>query len=163
MTDTTIATKGTYIDLASLSATICAELAAGLADAQGIKAKYKISDGDWDVLKRSPTFRGMLKEAIQEWKGDLNAGKRIVKKAEIMLEDSLPVLYDIAHDGESPRQQRIDSVKTMKDLARPNGGKDAAAGLVGGAQINIIIDTGKEEKTITIDGTAIPQQLEEAA
>lgn len=157
MTDTAVATTGTHVDLASLSATICAELAAGLADAAGIKKKYEISDGDWQVLKNSPTFRSMLKEAVQEWKGDLNAGKRITKKAEIMLEDSLPILYDIAHDQESPRQQRIDSVKTMKDLARPPG-KEGQAGLAGGAQINIIIDTGNEKpETVTIEATPIEE------
>jgi len=145
------------LDLEHLSATICAELAAGLSDAAGIRLKYQISQAQWDVLKKSPAFRSMLAEAIGEWKGDLNAGKRITKKAEIMLEDSLPVLYEIAHDAESPRQQKIDAIKSMGVFAgRTNSKGEAAVGGGGahGAVINITIETKNGERTgVTIDGS----------
>lgn len=145
------------LDLEHLSATICAELAAGLNDAAGIRAKYGISQLQWDKLKKSPVFRNMLAEAIQEWKGDLNAGKRITKKSEIMLEDSLPVLYEIAHDKESPRQQKLDAIKAMGVFAgRTNSRGEANGAQVGpaGATINITIETKDGERAgVTIDGT----------
>ncbi len=146
------------VGLEDLSATICAELAAGLADAEGIKEKYDITDGRWRTLKRSRAFRNMLKEAIQEWTGDLNAGRRITKKAEIMLEDSMPVLHAIAHGADVPSQQKIDSVKQMAALAGRNV-RDAGS-LTGRDEkttINIHIDSGKKEEaqTITIDATRI--------
>jgi hypothetical protein len=145
------------LDLEHLSATICAELAAGLSDAAGIRTKYNITVAQWEQLKKSPAFRKMLLEAIHDWRGDLNAGKRITKKAEIMLEDSLPVLYDIAHDIESPRQQRIDSVKQMTVLAgRANTRGEVVAGSDGqrGAVINISIVTKNDEQQLVINGSS---------
>lgn len=158
------AVMSTDLDLEHLSATICAELAAGLSDAAGIRAKYQISQAQWNKLKVSPAFRSMLAEAVREWQGDLNAGKRITKKAEIMLEDSLPVLYEIAHDKESPRQQRLDAVKSMGVFAGKTNSRGEAAGNQGpgntGAVINITIETKDGERTgVTIDGTtsSLPQ------
>ena len=147
------------VGLEDLSATICAELAAGLADADGIKEKYDITDGRWNTLKKSRAFRNMLKDAIQAWTGDLNAGKRITKKAEIMLEDSMPVLHAIAHGNDVPSQQKIDSVKTMASLAGRNA-KEAGAGTGGDGKttINIHIDSGKEEpQTVIIEATNTPE------
>lgn len=146
------------LDMTHLSATICAELASGLSDAQGIRIKYQISNDEWNRLKVNPTFRSMLAEAVAEWKGDLNAGKRIVKKAEIMLEDSLPVLYEVAHDKESPRQQRLDAIKAMgvfagKTNSRGEAGGNAS-GVSHGAVINITIETKDGQRTgLTIDGS----------
>lgn len=159
MNDVLPAVPQEAVGLEDLSATICAELAAGLADADGIKEKYKISNRRWSVLKNSPAFRNMLKDAIQAWTGDLNAGKRITKKAEIMLEDSMPVLHAIAHDQNVPSQQKIESVKQMAALAGRNTRE--AANLAGGdgkTTINIHIDTGKEEsQTVTIDAVHTPE------
>lgn len=146
------------LDLEHLSATICAELASGLSDGAGIREKYNITQAQWDHLKINPAFRKMLAEAVADWKGDMNAGKRITKKAEIMLEDSLPVLYSIAHDQEAPRQQKIDSIKQMAVLAgRTNSKGEATQGGGGpaGAVINIqIVTKDGEAKGVTIDATS---------
>lgn len=145
------------LELKHLSATICAELAAGLSDAEGVREKYEITQPQWERLKTSKPFRNMLKDAIVEWSGDLNAGKRITKKSEIILEDSLHILYEIAHSDDKPSQQRIDSIKQMAQLAGRNT-RDAAAGSggEGRAVINIHIDTGSEVKTVAIDGHSLP-------
>lgn len=146
------------LSLNHLSATICAELAAGLSTQEGICEKYEIPPERWEVLKESRVFRNMLKDAITEWSGDLNAGKRITKKAEIMLEDSMHRLYKIAHDDEKPAQAILDAIEKMAKLAGRNdrASKDGA-GQAAGAQINIIIDTGGDqpEKTVTIDAQAL--------
>lgn len=151
------------LDLEHLSATICAELAAGLSDGAGIRAKYNISQAQWDSLKVNPAFRKMLAEAFQDWHGDINAGKRITKKAEIMLEDSLPVLYQIAHDPESPRQQKIDSIKQMAVLAGKTNSKGEAAvggGGPAGAVINIqIVTKDGPQNGVTIDAKSNSPQL----
>jgi hypothetical protein len=143
----------------NLSATICAELAAGLADAEGIREKYEISQDQWETLKISRVFRNMLKEALRDWHGDLNSGKRITKKAELILEDSIHILYEIAHDIEKPSQQRIDSIKQMAVLAGRNQRDAANAGLgANAATINIHIDTGEKEiRTVAIEATALPE------
>jgi hypothetical protein len=143
--------------ISHLSATICAELAAGLADAGGIREKYAISPQQWEILKVSRVFRSMMKEAIKDWHGDLNAGKRITKKAEIILEDSLNILYIIAQDDEKPSQQRIDSIKQMAVLAgrtQRDAAKDGQG--AGVATINIHIDTGEREiRTVAIESTSV--------
>lgn len=153
----------TSLDLEHLSATICAELAAGLSKPADIRTKYNITIPQWNLLKTSPVFRKMLAEAVEEWQGDLNAGKRITKKAEIMLEDSLPVLYEIAHDKESPRQQRLDAVKSMGVFAGKTNskGEAAASGGIGrtGAVINITIETKDGRAAgVTIDGSTSNSQ-----
>lgn len=150
------------LDLEHLSATICAELASGLSDGAGIREKYNISQAQWDHLKINPAFRKMLAEAFQDWRGDMNAGKRITKKAEIMLEDSLPVLYAIAHDDQSPRQQKIDSIKQMAVLAgKTNSKGESSQGSAGpaGAVINIqIVTKDGPANGVTIDATSsLPQ------
>ncbi|MCK5318045.1 MAG: hypothetical protein KAJ55_09025 [Anaerolineales bacterium] len=159
MTDTLPATIDDDLELAHLSATICAELAAGLANAEGVREKYEISEAQWAKLKVNKAFRNMLKDAVTEWSGDLNAGKRITKKAEIVLEDSINVLYQIAQDDEKPSQQRIDSIKQMAALAGRNAREAAGAGVGSGhAVINIHIDTGEAAPTtVTIEGETIPE------
>jgi hypothetical protein len=155
---------GENLDLRHLSATICAELAAGLSDARGVCEKYDISEPQWEKLKKSPVFRKMLKEALQEWAGDLNAGKRITKKAEIMLEDSLHRLYQLANDPEKPGQITLDSIEKMAKLAgRNERSQDGnSRSQIAGAQINIHIDTGGEQReTITVKTQALPPPIED--
>src|SRR5690554_5677415 len=82
------------LDLSSLNAHIAAELAAGLSDAAAIRERYGITLEQWQALAKSPVFRQMLREAIETFRGDLNAGNRIQKKADIVLEDAIP-----AYDG----------------------------------------------------------------
>ena len=55
----------TALPLDALKAAIAMELAAGLSDAEGIKKTYGISESQWAILKRTPLFRSMLKEAIE--------------------------------------------------------------------------------------------------
>lgn len=131
------------LGLSHLSAAICAELAAGLADAEGIKAKYELTDSQWDKLRTNPAFRNMLKDALGKFSGDLNAGRRIMLKSEILLEDSLPVLDQIIHDKEGASGNKLDSIKQLTVLAQKGGrqeGQGAAGG--GGFNVEIHINTG---------------------
>ncbi len=133
------------LDLSHLSATICAELAAGLADPAGIKIKYHLTDEQWDRLKNNTAFRGMLKDALQKFSGDVGAAGRIKMKAEILLEDSLPVLDKIIHDSESGAGSKLDSIKQLSVLAeKTGGGKNKETGGMdgGGFSVGIYINTG---------------------
>jgi hypothetical protein len=151
-------TKAADLDLSHLSATIAAELAAGLADADGIKERYELSDAQWNALKKNPAFRAMLKEALTKLHGDINASKRITMKAEIALEDSIPVLYAIAHDSQVQSMARIKAIEEMSVLAGRKG-KDnqTQAGAGGGFAINIQINTGEGNAEVAIAGeNALP-------
>lgn len=154
--EVTVPGTETCLDLSSLSAHIAAELAAGLSDAASVRERYDISEAQWDILRKNPVFREMLREALVKLRGDLNAGKRITLKSEIALEDSIPVLYTMAHDSQIPAASRVEAVKTMAALAGRNMKGEAspisAAG--GGFAINIQINTGTEEKVISVEGNA---------
>ena len=131
------------LGLSHLSASICAELAAGLADAEGIKDKYELTDQQWGKLSQNPAFRNMLKDAISKFSGDMNAGKRIMLKAEILLEDSLPVLDEMIHDREGSVSNKLDGIKQLAVLAQ-KGGKAGTEGGGGGSgfDVQIHINTG---------------------
>ena len=131
-----------YLGLSHLSASICAELAAGLTDSAGIMSKYELTQIQWNRLKVNPAFRGMLKEAIGKFSGDMNAGKRIVLKSEILLEDSLPILDSIIHDNDGAAGNKLDSIKQLTVLAQ-KGGKQESQVLGGsGFNVEIHINTG---------------------
>lgn len=145
------------LDLAHLNAHIAAELAAGLSDAATIRERYGISQAQWDMLRVNPAFRHMLGDAVQKLQGDFNAGKRITMKSEIALEDSIPVLYEIANDRDAQSAARVDAVKTMAALAGRNT-KEGAPGASGGGfsiSINFAGENGKAGKVV-IDGVAVP-------
>ena len=140
------------LDMSSLSANMCAELAAGLSDVAGIKKRYNVSDEQWNRLRKSQMFRGMLKEAIRRFSGDLNAGKRITLKSEIALEDSIPLLHKWAHDTDVAISNRLDSIKQMTVLA---GRTARDAGLQGGPagpgfSINIIVKGNKKTEELIV-------------
>jgi hypothetical protein len=105
------------LGLNDLSAQVAAEIAAELSTPDEIRARYKITDEQWDVMRKSPIFRDMVATAIKEFRGDLNAKKRIQLKAAIAAEDSLPQLYSMVYDKTIPAQSRIDAYKQLADLA----------------------------------------------
>lgn len=147
------------LDLSALSAHIAAELAAGLSDPAAIRDRYNISQEQWDRLKKLPAFRQMLTEAVTMLRGDLNAGARITKKAEIVLEDAIPAYDNMIHNKDIPAQARIDAGKLLAQLAGRNNKEGAPAGPVGGGfAINIHIDTGSgaQEKVVKVAGQTLP-------
>lgn len=134
-----------------LSPTICAELAAGLISPPDVPAKYSMSQGQWERLKASPFFISMLKEAGQKFKGDLNSSNRITLKSEIMLEDSLPILDGIIHNGDGSTQSRLDGIKQLSVLAGRTQNKIGEKGGGGaGFAVNIHINTGEDQTSAPI-------------
>lgn len=143
----------TPLNLTALNAHIALELAAGLSTPSDIRERYGITDPQWDILKKNPAFKAMLLEALQKLRGDLNAGKRITLKAEVALEDSIEMLYSMIHSETTPAAARIDGVKTLATLA--GRGKEAVGSGGSGFQINIQINSGDDEKTVSVQG-ALP-------
>ena len=141
------------LDLSALSAHIAAELAAGLSDAAACRERYGISTAQWATLSNSPVFREMLGEAVRHFRGDLQAGNRIQKKADIVLEDAIPQYDRMIHDPQIPAQARIDAGKLVAQLAGRTAKADGTAPAGGGFTLNINLG---DNKTVTIDGTATP-------
>ena len=146
------------LDLSHLSATICAELAAGLADAKGIQKKYGILPAQWEALRQNAAFRAMLKQAIETFSGDMNAGKRITVKSEIALEDSIPVLYKMANASDGAAGVKIDAIKMLTVLAGRNQKAATEAGGAGsGFNVNIHINTGGGADAVIAEARVIEQ------
>jgi len=147
------------LDLSSLNAHIAAELAAGLSDAASVRERYGISQAQWDVLKASPVFRRMLAEAVRELRGDLNAGNRIQKKADIVLEDAIPAYDSMIHNPDVPAQARIDAGKLLAQLAGRTA-KQGEGGAPAGGRFTLNINLGGREKLV-IDGKNLPAPVDD--
>lgn len=147
---TNIVPEDTILELAHLSPLICMELAAGLSDPESVCDKYSITPAQWDRLKINPTFVGMMKEAATAFTGDINAGKRITKKAEILLEESLPILHKIMSRPDSSTQAILDTVKQLGVLAGRTGKSDLSSAAAQGSGFNVAIhiNTGRDDARI---------------
>lgn len=150
---TELVPQDTILELAHLSPLICMELAAGLSDPESVCAKYNITDAQWERLKINPTFVGMMQEATAAFSGDANAGKRITKKAEILLEESLPILHRIMTRDDASTQSVLDTVKQLTVLAgRTQRHAEGAGGQGSGFNVAIHINTGNADQPILIEG-----------
>lgn len=142
----------TELEIGDLSAQIAAELAAGLIDAEGVCEKYGLSPTQWERLRKNPIFREMLKEAVRTWRGELNAGQRITKKAEIVLEEAIPILDTMIHNASLHPDSRLNAIKQVESLT---GRKAKEQGGPAGGLFNLTINIGKG-KGVTLEGVAEP-------
>jgi len=141
---TNIVPKDTILELAHLSPLICLEIAAGLSDPKSVCKKYEITPEQWERLKINPTFVSMMQEATLTFTGDANAGKRITKKAEILLEESLPILHRIMTRADASTQSVLDTVKQLTVLSGRTQRKAEGTGdKEGGFNVAIHINTGE--------------------
>ena len=156
---TNIVPEDTILELAHLSPLICMELAAGLSDPESVCEKYSITTSQWERLKINPTFVAMMKEAATAFTGDINAGKRITKKAEILLEESLPILHQIMTRDGSSTQAILDTVKQLGVLAGRTGKSDLSSRGAAGSGFNVAIhiNTGNGEPA-RIEGELIEHE-----
>lgn len=153
---TEIVPQDTILELAHLSPLICMELAAGLSDPESVCEKYEITPAQWERLKINPTFVSMMKEAQAAFAGDANAGKRITKKAEVILEESLPILYKIMTRPDASTQAVLDTVKQLTVLAGRTQRQGEGAAQGGGFNVAIHINTGDGHSRI--EGEIIEHQ-----
>lgn len=142
---TDLAQINDQLDVSHLSATICVELVTGLTSASAIPAKFGMTDEQWDRLKSSKFFQKMLKDAGEKFSGDLGAGRRITLKAEMLLEDSLPVLDEMVHNVDGSTQSKLDAVKQLAQLAGRNDKAQSSGPAGGGFNVQIHINTGEAE------------------
>ena len=138
-----------------MSPLICMEIACGLSSVEGVKEKYEISEAQWLRLEKNPTFVSMMREARLAFSGDVNAGARIKKKAEVLLEESLPILYRLMSSAEASTATVIDCVKQLTVLAEKGGragGQQGGVATGGGFNVHIDIRTHDEPKKVIIQG-----------
>ena len=94
-----------------------------------------------------------MKEATAAFAGDANAGKRITKKAEILLEEALPILHRIMTRPDASTQAVLDTVKQLTVLAgRANR---QAEGVGSGTGFNVAIHINTGEGNSRVEGEII--------
>ena len=143
---TDVAIRNTELDLVHLSPLICMELAAGLSTPEGVREKYEISEDQWLRLRQNDTFLKMMKDATLTFSGDMNAGARILKKAEIILEEAIPILHKMMTAPEASTGTVIDVVKQLREIAGIGGRNGAGGGKAAGAGFNVQIEIHTNEK-----------------
>lgn len=152
---TDIVPQDTILELSHLSPLICMELAAGLSDPESVCEKYDITPAQWERLRINPTFLSMMNEATLAFAGDINAGKRITKKAEILLEESLPILHRIMTRPDASTQAVLDTVKQLTVLAGRTQRAENTGAAGGGFNVAIHINTG--DGNTRVEGQLIEQ------
>lgn len=158
MTTKELVPEDTILQPEHLSPLICMELAAGLSDPEAIREKYDITEAQWTRLSRNASFLGMMKEAALAFSGDINAGKRITKKAEVLLEESLPILYKIMTRPDASTQAVLDTVKQLSVLAGRT--QRQAEGAAGGSGFNVQIHINTGDGETIIEGSTSTPVLE---
>lgn len=132
-----------------LSPVICMELAAGLSDEEGVRERYGLSEDEFRRLKAQPSFSAMYREAEAAFAGNVNAGNRITKKAELLLEEALPVIHRLMTSPEASTQTIIECVKQLTVLAGRNKvSGEKGAGAAGGFNVSIEINAGSEHGVV---------------
>lgn len=154
----TVPGTATELELSDLSPQIAAELASGLIDADGVCQSYGLTPEQWERMRKNPVFRSMLKEAMYTWRGELNAGQRITKKAEIVLEEAIPILDTMIHNALLHPDTRLSAVKQVESLTGRKA-KEANQG-GGGAGFALNINIGGGER-VTIEGVAEQVNVEQ--
>lgn len=144
------------LDYTHLSPTICVELAAGLITPADVPAKFNLSEEQWERLKGTKFFLRMLQDAGEKFSGDLGAGKRITLKAEMLLEESLPVLDAIVHNPDGSTQSKIDSIKQLSVLAGRTQRQENIGAAGAGFNVAIHINTGDSNPAPVIDIPSSP-------
>jgi hypothetical protein len=145
---------GVSLELKDLSSIVAAELAAELSSPENIRKKFGITKAQWDVLRANPMFRGMVKDALKTFRGELAAGARITRKSEILLEDLLGDLYSIAKSETTPSSERINAVKQLAELSGRGKNSDPKQlqPQTGGFTLNIAFG-GEKSISIAANGT----------
>lgn len=115
------------------------ELAAKLSPTAEIIARYHISKAEFRLKIKSPTFRKMYQQAKSFWSSDANANQRIRVKSQMLLEDSLLVLYQMVHDPETSPSIKLDATNQLAVLsdAKPRREADTRGDTGGGFTLTL--------------------------
>lgn len=150
--ETGLANTSVDLNLGDLTATIAVELATKLSTPEEIRKRFSLTKPQWAALTQNKYFRGMVRESLKAWEGDMNAGRRITLKAEVMLEDSLKDLYGIIQDQSTPTGERVKAIQTMAELAGA-GKTKADKGNSPQAGFTLNIQIGGDEKPVIIQAS----------
>ena len=122
------------------------ELAAKIQEPAAILDRYGLSEADFQLIAATPQFRQAYKEAKAFWESDANTKDRIVRKAQVLVEDALVELYTIFKDRDVHPATRIQAIDRIHNLAKVDGGEQRVPlNPNAGATIVVNIDMGANQ------------------
>lgn len=118
-------------------ATLPLEVAMRTAPIKTICEAYKISESEWEALRRNPLFLADVRMAMESLKTD---GMRFRSKARLQAEALLQTSWKLIHDPETPAAVALEGIKsTVRWAGLEPKGKDGGDT---GNNLNIQINLG---------------------
>lgn len=124
------------------------ELVAKLSPVAEVLSRHGLTPPQLRMLFNDPHFVGIYKETRARWHGDLNSQERMRAKAQMLAEDSIMDIYEIAVDPMANPSQRIDAHKHLASLGDLLPKKDKDADIGGKVNITINIPVPGEEPLV---------------
>jgi hypothetical protein len=120
------------------------ELAARLSPVKEVLARYGLSNEQFKEKSASPTFRKMYQQSKAFWQSDANTKQRILVKSQMLLEDSLLILYQMIHDPDSSNSVKLDAAGQLATLADAKPRREADGSGDGGSGFHLTLNlTGR--------------------
>jgi len=127
-----------------------------LHDIEDILKNNGVAPKQWEEIKCSPYFIGVLSEQLASWTSALNTQERVKIKSAAIIEEWLIEADRLAHDHQQPLNQRVELMKLIKSLS--GMGLTAAEG-GGGERFSVTINLGNSE-SIKIDKEVTAKVIE---
>jgi hypothetical protein len=143
------------MNVAEFSAALATDLAADLYERETIFQNYGLSPEMGAELVNQPWFKAMISQAKRDWDALDNVRDRIKAKAQIALEDSIPTVYGIIADRQTPGAARVAAFKELKEVSGMSA-RETGDGGPGYIPIQIFLDGREAPPTIVINPGSQP-------
>jgi hypothetical protein len=140
------------------------ELAAKLSPTAEIIARYSLSSAAFKLKAKSPIFKKLYQQSKAFWASDANISQRIRIKSQMLLEDSLLVLYQMIHDVDTSPSAKLDATNQLSTLADAKPRREADVGGDAGGGFHLTLNLGGKPLEITapalkeVEGEVIVEQ-----
>lgn len=132
---------------------LIADLVANIRFQHDVLAQYGLTQEDLARKMLNPGFAAHFRETTRLWNSDLNTVERVRAKAAFILEDSLPVLGQIAKNPAAPATAKIAAMEQLAKISTVSHIPKDAGGTSEKHSITINIGGGREPVTINAETT----------
>ena len=150
--------KASKFTASDFSATLAAELAAGIYEPSEVFDTFGLTTDEARAMLATPAFQAMVKQASAEWKALDNTEKRVRYKALVSVEELMPTLFGVVSDMKNPASSRTDAFKTFMKLAALDRAEVEGQS---GQRFSISINLGADHAPIALQGTSIAGNRDE--
>lgn len=129
------------------------EIAMDISPIEKILETHTINAESWDEIQASSTFRGYLRNALEEWQSATNTAERVRLKSLAFVEEALPEFFARAHDAGEALQHKIKTLEVVARFAGIGGQVDSA---VSAEKFSVTINLGADHQ-VKIEKDVTPQ------